>query len=570
MSLYDDMAADVAAIPTSQKPQSKPLSLAEQMAQDSGMYAAQSPQKTQPESGSFIDNLRVGIGHGMVSTAQNVKQGFDRFANTVEQSLSGTIVGNAMKRVSDKLGLPTAAEVLQNTNQAIADRHKYGDPILQTSGGNIGNSIGQFASALPTVFVPGANTYTGAALLGGATGLAATEGDLAERAKGAAYGTVGGLLGKGAGDLIGAGASKLSDLIKNSSAARQAANAPRDALINLASQHGYKLPPQDVNPGMLNAALEGLSGKIKTSQAASQANQTVTNNLAKKALGVPQDMPLNGDTIQAIRQQAGNAYNTIRNTGTVQATPEYAAAIDNIMNQANGQAKSFPGLKNDEISNVLSTLKQPSFEAGDAVDATRFLRNLADKSYNSGDKATGSAYKQASNALEDALDQHLQGLGNPDALAQFRNARETIAKTYSVEKALNSSTGNVDAGKLAAQLQKGKPLSGELKDIATIASAFPKATQALKQNYNPMSPLDYAAGLAGFASNPMASTAVFARPALRTALLSSPMQSMNAKLATSYAADALPKFIEPLVSGIPLSQLLRVGGTVGAVQAAQK
>ena len=48
------------------------------------------------------------------------------------------------------------------------------------------------------------------------------------------------------------------------------------------------------------------------------------------------------------------------------------------------------------------------------------------------------------------------------------------------QKALNSETGDVSAQMLAGQLKKGKPLSGDLLDIAKIGSAFPKATQSLK------------------------------------------------------------------------------------------
>jgi hypothetical protein len=70
------------------------------------------------------------------------------------------------------------------------------------------------------------------------------------------------------------------------------------------------------------------------------------------------------------------------------------------------------------------------------------------------------ASKKAATALEDVLEGHLTTIGQPEALQAFKEARTMIAKTYTVEKALNQATGTVDARKLAAQLNKGKPLSG--------------------------------------------------------------------------------------------------------------
>jgi hypothetical protein len=97
-----------------------------------------------------------------------------------------------------------------------------------------------------------------------------------------------------------------------------------------------------------------------------------------------------------------------------------------------------------------------------------------------------------------------------------------IAKTYSVQKGLNSETGSVSAQALAKQLEKGKPLSGELLTVAKMGSAFPKATQSLKETPKAISPLDwFAGGGASIAtSNPLPMLGLLARPAARSYLLS--------------------------------------------------
>ena len=164
------------------------------------------------------------------------------------------------------------------------------------------------------------------------------------------------------------------------------------------------------------------------------------------------------------------------------------------------------------------------------------LRNDADIAYGAGNKALGKANKEASQVLENTIENYLANTKQTDLLQKFKDARQLIAKTYSVENALNQTTGSIDAKKLAAQLQKGKPLSGELKQSAQFAQAFPTATQTTERmgSIPQISPLDvggaaltsggaYFAG--GEAATPLGFATLLARPTLRAAALSKPVQS---------------------------------------------
>jgi len=164
------------------------------------------------------------------------------------------------------------------------------------------------------------------------------------------------------------------------------------------------------------------------------------------------------------------------------------------------------------------------------------LRNDADIAYRTGDKALGKANKEASQVLEDTIQNYLANTKQTDLLQKFKDARQLIAKTYSVENALNQTTGAIDAKKLAAQLAKGKPLSGELKQSAQFAQAFPTAAQTTEKmgSIPQTSPLDlYASlglGTAGLYGGDAQTGALgFAagaiRPALRATALSKPIQS---------------------------------------------
>jgi hypothetical protein len=131
------------------------------------------------------------------------------------------------------------------------------------------------------------------------------------------------------------------------------------------------------------------------------------------------------------------------------------------------------------------------------VEKIKQLRTAADDAFRTGNTDIGRSSKAAATALEDAIESHLGAIGSPELLQQFRDARQLIAKTYSVQKALNVETGTVDARKLAAELQRGKPLSGGIKEAAQFAARFPKAAQTPEQmgSLPQWSPLDLSAGI---------------------------------------------------------------------------
>lgn len=324
---------------------------------------------------------------------------------------------------------------------------------------------------------------------------------------------------------IGRVGSALGRVIRGPQAPQAVIDAAREG-----AGVGYVVPPTQVKPSLGNRLLEGLSGKITTAQNASAANQSTTNDLARKAIGMAPDEAITKEALGRIRATAGKAYEAVKSAGQITADPSYLSSLDNIAQTYSGAAKSFPGLAKPEVESLVASLRQPQFGADSAVDAIRVLRENATKAYSSGDKGLGKATKEAADALESLVDRHLQAQGNPDLLKAFRAARTAIAKTYSVEGALTGAeTGNVAANKLAAQLQKGKPLSGELAQIAKFAQAFPKATQTVEKmgSLPQSSPLDWGvgAGLSMATHNPLMMATILARPAARKAILSPAIQS---------------------------------------------
>lgn len=460
-------------------------------------YATQGPEplNADPTQGmSTLDKLLAGTGRGMTSATLAALQGISK------------LVG------ADSAG---AGLVKQST---LDENKKLDAPLMNTTAGKVGNVIGNMGVAAPTALIPGVNTYTGAALTGAGLGALTTEGGAQERAKAALAGAVGGAAGKGIGDLAGKGAQWLVDSARTVSPKLPMAQAAQDA--------GFVIPPADVRSNTLTEALGGLGGKLKTAQQASVRNQPMVNEAAAKALGLQPGTQITPDVLQGLRTVAGtDGYAPIRAAGEVATSPAYNKALDSIASQYQGAARSFPGAAKNPVLDMVDGLRVQKFDAGDAIDMIKVLREAADKAYRSGDTGLGKASKEAAQALEEEVGRHLKDAGNDAALSAFREARTQIAKTYSVQKALNQSTGDVSASNLVKQLEKGKPLSDELLTVAQAAQAFPRAFQSLKEAPKAWSPLDFAWGSLGAGmGSPVPAVMAAARPVVRSMLLSGPAQ----------------------------------------------
>jgi hypothetical protein len=430
----------------------------------------------------------------------------------------GKAVNDIGTGIGQRLGLVS--------RQDVKDQRQIDAPLMNTTAGKVGNIAGNVTMIAPASLVPGAQSVPAAAAIGGFVGAlqpsASTTEDVANMALGAAGGAAGqAVANKAAGSVA---------FQQAQNATKAAQGAQKATAAKAASDAGYVIPPEDLgNSGLATKLLQAAGGKIKTAQVASQQNQPTTNSLARAALGISEDTPLTPQALAQVRNAAGDAYNVVKGTGTVTADPAYTQALDAIAQKYTTAARDFPDAVKSDVPSLMEALKQPTFSPDGAVEMTKILRGKADTAFASGDKGNGAAYKQAADALENMLGRHLEAQNLPDALSAFQNARQLIAKTYTVGKALNPTTGDVNAQVLANQLQKGKPLTGDLLTIAQAGESFPKATQMLKEAPKTWSPLDIAYAGRNVATGNLKGMAADAatlgvRPLARTVMLSGPMQ----------------------------------------------
>jgi len=275
---------------------------------------------------------------------------------------------------------------------------------------------------------------------------------------------------------------------------------------------GYYLPTSNIKASVGTNLVERFGGKQAIEHTARMKNQPITNAKAARALGLSDDVPITPELLSTVRAEAGKAYDTIKNVGTLTADNIYNKSLSRIADKYSGASKDFPELTSKAVSKLVKAMRKKTISAEGAVEQIKNLRDSA-KTNIAGHMATvetkllGKAQRKAAEALENLLEKNIGPKLGKKTLGNFRKAREIIAKTYTVENALKGA--NVDAAMLAKDLQKGKPLSGLLKDIAKFSQNFPgsaKIPQGQAASGGSLEPLLY--GAAGVASTgPMGAAA---------------------------------------------------------------
>jgi hypothetical protein len=313
-------------------------------------------------------------------------------------------------------------------------------------------------------------------------------------------------------------------------------NATRKQTLQEAQAVGYVVEPSSVRQP--TSKLETIAGKASIAQEASFRNQAVTNKLAAKAIGLPEDTPLSLSIIDEVRRRAAKPYEEIQQLApgsqlqglkvkTIEDRPMVPGPITGVATkEIRGEAPTTFGLKaseiRDEAGNLLGMHVGTSSKAakgplesvstnvtsrgqdvpgalqglkvqvremrGEAIldqlrqarsDASTFYRHY-DRSSDPASLAQGKKAAALAESLETQIEEIAQRAGRPELVDQLRAARQLYARTYDVERALNLGSGNVSAPILGRMVDQGRPLSGELRVIGKFAQAFPRVAREVE------------------------------------------------------------------------------------------
>ena len=392
-----------------------------------------------------------------------------------------------------------------------------------------------------------------------------------------------------AADFPGVASTSVSDFINGNGKA--AVSAPRSAWVDSAGS----VVSDDVVPKMpkirnlleeikraggvsvgehgelgqgINKAAPGLLNKKSGMSSDSLAEWMVQNGWISKADATFADQNLTGGAPELARDMLRSALDkeTVVHPANSSRWFEFQDAMK-YMDDAGVKRVTLPG------EQVPGGMRVPSFDAGNGLKMSQILRGEADAAFRAGDNALGKAKKEAAKAIEDQIERHLASDGGAgaeaaDMLKNFRDARKLIAKSHDVEKAIKEGGGNVDATKLAAMLQRGKPLSDELRTIAAFANNFRDVANVPKSGHaNPFTVLDFGTAGLGYGVSPYAALMPLGRVAARHAILSGPAQRA---MGPQYEMSMLAKLLADPNTQMAIRRGAMPASLAGALQAAQE
>ncbi len=383
--------------------------------------------------------------------------GFDKFA------------AGAGKAMYD-LGRGAAQLVGKGPTAAETDEQKRLDaPLMKTGAGMAGNLAGNVAASLPTMLIPGVNTLTGAAAVGGALGAMQPVGENDSRLTNTAISAGAGLGGQALGNALGRAVRPVQSTL-NQEEQRLAQVALREGIpLDAAAQTGSK-PLQT-----MNAVFEHLPFTAGPQAAQGEARNAAFTAAALRRAGV------NGNSatppvLAGQRQALGQTFEDIAGRNVLDFNQGLTGRLAAITDDA---AQHLPPDASNRIAHsvdqILSQVGQNGQMAGTNYQGWRTpLRDLAQ-----GGDATARYYGQLKRALDEAFGAQVPGA---DAEAWRQASREygnlkTIMQ--SMGGAGNAATaGNIAPAQLANALsnsvgREGRALGrGDLNDLVRVGTRF--------------------------------------------------------------------------------------------------
>lgn len=317
-------------------------------------------------------------------------------------------------------------------------------------------------------------------------------------------------------------------------------NMASDSVTRDARKAGLKLPPSQARPNLVNKLVEGVGGAPQLAKTLSEKNQPITDVAIRKSLGLGPKTPISVEMLKAVRKTAGQAYKEIADIDQpFHATEAYQQAIRNLDSEVAAAHTEFPTIfKNQAIENLAQSLDVPSMSPSAALELVKKLRRdskTLKKGKDSPEKlALSRAHDKAAAALEELMEQNLRELGRADLFDNYVTARQTIARSWDVQGALDKTTGRIDATKLGKKLDQDVPLTDEMKLVAKVARQYPTAMQRPQATRgNPLSFWDVAVPI---------------RPPLRAVAASDWYQQLMTKPPTRGSSPAIDAILEALAS----------------------
>ena len=244
---------------------------------------------------------------------------------------------------------------------------------------------------------------------------------------------------------------------------------------------GVAVNPATSNPKLKTKMRQFFSGKGQTDEKIAEFNRQPVHNAIAEDLGLPpESTTLKEPAFDLARAQVAPAYDAVRNVELFKADKEALSQLEKLRRDPaliadktlKGEIDSLvdsavsrigEGLTGDELLNNVSDLRAKA----------KVLRDNPNKGPRDVDIA--DTYMGIANTLEELIDSNIS---DPKMLSNYKQARQTMAKSYVAQDITDLATGIPDVSKLARLASKPNALTGNLKKLAEGAANFPEAFTA--------------------------------------------------------------------------------------------
>ena len=257
---------------------------------------------------------------------------------------------------------------------------------------------------------------------------------------------------------------------------------------DLAQENKIATVPSETNPTRTNRMGMEAADVGEVEAKLSRQNESQWGKMLANDPDIDIRGPLSAEAIKAVRDRAAQSSGEIAKTGLVLPSEGHLGQIEGLRAKPTVGGKAAANEVNTRVNEAIDLVKN-------GADASELLRNISQlrkdarttfKRNDAGVDAIAGAEAnlKLANTFEDMLDTHLSGLNerNPhggfDTLGeQYRNDRRTMAKSYTLDEALDHNTGKIDPGVIARITASDNALTGKFADVGKIAGNFPSVSK---------------------------------------------------------------------------------------------
>ena len=399
-----------------------------------------------------------------IDTGLTMPQGVSRAAAGAGKAISDW--GQGIKQAGTEIFDPQAGPELRRQTD---DQRALDAPLMKTGAGFAGNLGMNIAALAPTLAIPGANTYTGAALVGGLSSALSPVGTDDSRAGNAALGAGAGVAGQAAGRALGRALQPVASKLGPEEQALAAA-AQREGIPLTAGQATGSRPLQ-----ITESVMENLPMTSGSQIAGREAQQRAFTAAALRRAGISGDSA-NAGALLTQKNALGSQIGGVAERGSLAFDDPLTTKIVSILHDAQTH------LPPDQVKKVAGTVDQimSQVEHSGAMRGTNYqgwrepLRALASEG-----GATGRVYGDLRKALDTAFREQLPAADK----ATVETASRQYANVKTIIDAMGGAgnlpaTGQVAPAQLSAALgramgREGKALGrGDLNELARVGQVF--------------------------------------------------------------------------------------------------